>query len=308
MNTYLKYQSPAIQFLAFLALAFGFFLLAFAVSSVFFNDIGAVLVNKNTTVSPELIQKFKWSQCIVSIISFVIPGLLFGYFSSPKALSYVGIQKNAAPVLIVAAVLLLFCIQPFIGWLGEINAHTKFGSLQKSFEQMEAINNRAFQVFLQMKTVSDLLANLFIMALVPAIGEELFFRGSLQKVCLRTSRQPWLAILLSAAVFSLLHGTIFKLFPIFALGILLGTVYHVTRNLWYTITIHFINNAFAVLSVYYGDQSKILKKLASDGISVPLYAALVSLIIAVGIIYFIKRKSDEILPEIITNDNNDYIA
>ena len=308
MNTYLKYQSPAIQFLAFLALAFGFFLLALAVSSFFFSDLGAVLVDKKAVVSPELIQKFKWSQCIVSILSFVIPGLLFGYFSSPKALSYVGLQKSAALVLIVASVLLLFCIQPFISWLGQVNAHTKFGSLQKSFEEMEALNNRAFEVFLQMKTVSDLIVNLFIMALVPAIGEELFFRGALQKVCLRTSRTPWVAILLSAAVFSLLHGTIFKLFPIFALGLLLGTVYHVTRNLWYTITIHFINNAFAVLSVYYGDQSKILKKLASDDISVSWYAGLLSLVIAVAITYFIKRKSDEIFPEIITNDNNDYIA
>jgi membrane protease YdiL (CAAX protease family) len=308
MNTYLKYQPPAIQFLVFLALAGGFFLVDYAISSFFFNDIGSVLLDKNTTVSTAIISKFKWAQLTGSIISFIFPALFFGYYSSPKALPYIGIQKSVTPVLFFASVALLFCIQPFIGWLGEINAHTKFGSLQKTLEEMEAVYNRALKVFLQMKTFKDLLVNLFIMALLPAIGEELFFRGSLQKALLRMSQKPWLAILVSSLVFGLLHGTFFKLLPIFTLGLLLGTVYHVTRNLWYTITIHFINNAFAVLSVYYADSSSLLKRLAGDDISVPLYGALLSGVIGVGIIFFIKRKSDEDFPEIVTNDENDYIA
>lgn len=308
MNTYLKYQPPAIQFLVFLALAGGFFLVDYAISSFFFNDISSVLLDKNTTVSTAIINKFKWAQLTGSIISFIFPALFFGYYSSPKALPYIGIQKSVTPVLFFASVALLFCIQPFIGWLGEINAHTKFGSLQKTLEEMEAVYNRALKVFLQMKTFKDLLINLFIMALLPAIGEELFFRGSLQKALLRMSQKPWLAILVSSLVFGLLHGTFFKLLPIFTLGLLLGTVYHVTRNLWYTITIHFINNAFAVLSVYYADSSSLLKRLAGDDISVPLYGALLSGVIGVGIIFFIKRKSDEDFPEIVTNDENDYIA
>ena len=308
MNTYLKYQPPAVQFLAFLALASGFFLLDFAVSSLFFNDIGIALINKSTAVSQDLVNKFKWSQLIGSIISFVLPALFFGYYSSPKALPYIGVQKIIAPVLIIASVLLLFCIQPFIGWLGEINAHVKFGSLQKSLEEMEAIYNRALQVFLQMKTFGDFIVNLFVMALLPAVAEELFFRGALQKTILRVSGKPWLSILISSAVFGLLHGTFFKLLPIFSLGILLGTVYYVTRNLWYTITIHFLNNAFAVFSVYYAGRSELLKKLANDDISVSLFAALISLIIAIGIIYFIKKESDKVLPEIITDEDNDYLA
>lgn len=308
MNTYLKYQPPAIQFLVFLALAFGFFLLDYAVSSLFFTDISAAVMDKNAVVSQDLINRFKLAQVAASLISFILPALLFGYYSSPKALPYVGVQKSVSPVLMIAAALLLFCIQPFVGWLGQINARVNFGSLQKPLEDMEALYNRALQVFLQMKTVSDLVVNLFIMALLPAIAEELFFRGALQKAILRMTHQPWLAILMSSVVFGLMHGTFFKLLPIFTLGLLLGTVYYITRNLWYTITIHFLNNAFAVLSVYYAGSSGILKKLANDDLSVPLYAALISLMIAIGIIYFIKRKSDDVSPEIITNEDNDYLA
>ena len=146
------------------------------------------------------------------------------------------------------------------------------------------------------------------MALLPAIAEEMFFRGALQKALQRLTNTPWISILISSIVFGLLHGTFFKLLPIFTLGLLLGTIYYLTRNLWYTIAIHFLNNAFAVLSVYYADRSHILKKLASDDINVPLYAAIVSLAITIFIIYTIKRKSDEVSPLTITNDDNDFIS
>lgn len=310
MNTYLKlkYKPPATQFLVFLGIAAGFFLLGVVISSFFFTDINRVLLNKDATITPDLISKFKWDQLLTSTVSFIIPAFLFGYFSSPKSLPYIGIQKTVAPQLLIASILLLFAIQPFIGWLGEMNARINFGSMQKSLEQMEAMYNRALQVFLKMNNFGDMVINLFIMALLPAIGEELFFRGSLQKVLLRITNKPWVAIVISSTVFALLHGTFFKLLPIFTLGLLLGTVYYVTRNLWYTIIIHFLNNALAVVSVYYANSSGILKKLSNDDIAVPLFAAIISLAIAVGIIYYLSKKSDLVFPKFMTNDDNDFIA
>lgn len=308
MNNYLKYQPPAVQFLAFLGLAGGFLILESVVSNYFFKELSFVLLNENATISPALSDKFKWAQLSSSIISFIIPSLLFGYYSSPRSLPYIGLQRHISLVIFAGAVILLFVIMPFIGWLGELNAKANFGSWQKSLMRMEAIYNRALQLFLQMKTFGDLLINLLVMGLLPALGEEMFFRGSLQKVLIRLSNKPWLAIVASALIFAILHGTFFKILPIFMLGLLLGLVYHFTRNLWYTILIHFLNNAFAVLSVYYADRSEFLKKLAGDQFSVPLYGAFVSLIIGIAIIYYIKRKSDDIFPAINTSDNNDYIA
>jgi membrane protease YdiL (CAAX protease family) len=199
-------------------------------------------------------------------------------------------------------------IQTFIWWLGVLNAQLKFGSFQKTIEELEALYSRALGVFLQMKSVSDLIINLLIMALLPAIAEELFFRGSLQKVLLRMSNKPWLAILVTSSIFALLHNTFLKIAPIFVLGLFLGIIYHVTRNLWYNIIVHFLNNALAVLSVYYADKNDFLKKISADNYSVPAYSALVSLVIGIGIIFLMKRKSDEVFPKALTNEDNDYIA
>jgi hypothetical protein len=78
--------------------------------------------------------------------------------------------------------------------------------------------------------------------------------------------------------------------------------------LWYNIIVHFLNNALAVLSVYYADKNDFLKKISADNYSVPAYSALVSLVIGIGIIFLMKRKSDEVFPKALTNEDNDYIA
>lgn len=305
MNTYLKNQPPARQFLTFVGLAAGFFLLNIALSSIFFQGLSEALTDKSAVITAETVTKFKWAQLFSSILIFVLPALLFGYFSAPTVLPYVGLQKHFSIILFTFCIIVLFSVQPFVSWLGSLNAKINFGSMQQELLQMEALYNKAIQAFLKMDSSVDLAINLFIMALLPAIGEELFFRGSLQKVLHRMSEKPWLAIILSSVIFALLHGTFFKIIPIFALGILLGTIYYYTRNLWYTIIIHFLNNAFAVLSVYYGSNSPFLQKLNNDTLQVPIYAAVFSLMVVVAIVYMMKRKSDEVLPAYITDDNNE---
>ena len=267
-----------------------------------------MLSNPSLVISAEAITKFKIVQIISAIISFLFPALLFGYYSSPKALPYVGIQRTVSPIVLIPAIILLFVIQPFIGYIGKLNEHINFGSFQKSMLEIEAMYDRIMKVFLQMHSLGDLLFNLFIMALLPAVSEELFFRGAFQKALLRLSNRPWIAIFISSAVFALLHGTLLKVIPIFALGLLLGTVYHVTRNIWYTITIHFINNGLALLAYYYGDRSEFLKKLSDDTTLVPVYQAIISVVISVGIIYFIAKKGEEVLPKAMTDEDNDFIA
>ncbi len=307
MNTYLKNQPPGLQFVSFLGLAAGFFLLNIALSTLFFSDLSQVLTDKDAVITAETVTRFKWAQLFSSTIIFILPALLFGYFSSPQMLPYVGLQKNASLILLLMSIVLLFVIQPFVSWLGSFNASLNFGGMQEQLVKMEELYNRAMQTFLQMRSPFDVMVNLLIMALLPAIGEELFFRGSLQKVLLRMSGKPWLAIIISSVIFALLHGTFFKVLPIFALGLMLGSVYYLTRNLWYNIIIHFLNNGFAVLAVYYGNRSDFLRKLNDDQLAIPLYAAVFSLLLAFGIIYLMKRKSEEVLPAYLTDDSNDFL-
>ena len=89
---------------------------------------------------------------------------------------------------------------------------------------------------------------------------------------------------------------------------MLGTVYFVTRNLWYNIILHFLNNAAAVLAVYFSDRSETIKKFANDNVSLPFYTVIISFAVTLGIIYLMKKSSDKLLPVTAVSDDNDYIA
>ena len=142
-----------------------------------------------------------------------------------------------------------------------------------------------------MNSPLDLLANLFVVALVPAVSEELFFRASLQNILERWTRSPWVAIILSSLAFAFLHLTIFKFMGILILGLALGTLFYITRNIWYNIFFHFLNNSLSLLVTYYASHSATLKKLSGDEMKVNVFIAVLSLFITILIFVSIRRRS-----------------
>ena len=78
---------------------------------------------------------------------------------------------------------------------------------------------------------------------------------------------------------------------IFTLGIVLGTLFLITRNLWYNIFFHFLNNTMALMAAYYANKYDMLKKLADDEYKVTVTAALISLVITVGLFLVIRKKA-----------------
>jgi hypothetical protein len=101
---------------------------------------------------------------------------------------------------------------------------------------------------------------------------------------------PWIAILLSSLFFAFLHLTAFKFLGILILGAVLGTLFYVTRNLWYNIFFHFLNNSIALLTTYYATRSAMLEKLASDKFRVNAFAAITSLAVTIAIFLLIRKR------------------
>lgn len=133
--------------------------------------------------------------------------------------------------------------------------------------KLRAIGQQSQLTVQAMMTHCHPLLNLFGLALVPAVCEELFFRAGVQNLLhrwlsksLSTRYSPLsthLAIWLTAAIFSLVHGEVFAFMPRFALGALLGYLYFYGQSILVNITVHFINNAI-VVALYW---------LAANGVS-----------------------------------------
>jgi uncharacterized protein len=132
--------------------------------------------------------------------------------------------------------------------------------------------------------------NFIVVALLPALAEELFFRGSLQNILERWTRRPVVAITLSSAFFAFFHLSFFKFLPILVLGIALGTLFYMTRNLWYSIFFHFVNNSLALLANYYAQRNDFMKQLANDEMKLSWLVALASLLVTLALFFYIRKK------------------
>jgi membrane protease YdiL (CAAX protease family) len=113
----------------------------------------------------------------------------------------------------------------------------------------------ALKGLLHMENWSELLVNMVLIALLPALGEELVFRGVVQQQLMRRIANPWVAMLISAAIFSAAHFQFDGFLPRMLLGFLLGWLYWRTRNFWVPVAGHFFNNGLQVLGQYlYGKE------------------------------------------------------
>lgn len=98
-------------------------------------------------------------------------------------------------------------------------------------------------------TPTSFLLNLFVIAVLPALLEEMIYRGYILRV-LRGHGDVY-AILVSSMLFSLMHGNLRQIPFAFIVGMVLGYVYVVTDNIWVPIAIHFANNAISVVMEYF---------------------------------------------------------
>jgi membrane protease YdiL (CAAX protease family) len=118
-------------------------------------------------------------------------------------------------------------------------------------QEMEDAASKLVKALLVMDFPSELLLNLLAVAVVPAIGEELLFRGALQRFIERYIWRGHLAVWIAAAVFSAVHLQFAGFFPRLILGAALGYLFLWSRNLWLPIVAHFIFNASQVLAQYF---------------------------------------------------------
>ena len=128
---------------------------------------------------------------------------------------------------------------------------------------------------------------LVAVAIVPAIGEELLFRGLIQKYFRQIFGNPHAAIWVTAILFSAFHLQFYGFLPRMLLGAFFGYLFYFSRNLGYAIIAHFINNGFTVTLLYLYQAGIISYDIESDE-SVPLIS--IAIFSMIGIILFVLFK------------------
>ncbi|MEM8864891.1 MAG: ABC transporter permease subunit/CPBP intramembrane protease [Planctomycetota bacterium] len=92
-----------------------------------------------------------------------------------------------------------------------------------------------------------------LIALLPAICEELTFRGFVLSGLRRSGSNGW-AIVISAVAFGAVHAVFQQALAAALVGMLIGYLAVITRSLWPCIAFHATYNALPVLTAFYGEQ------------------------------------------------------
>jgi membrane protease YdiL (CAAX protease family) len=150
-------------------------------------------------------------------------------------------------------ILLMVSLLPLIGflinWNKNMHLPEAWQALESSMKLLEEKAAQMTKLFVYYETTGEMLLVLFVVALLPAVAEELVFRGILQKDLLRSTANLHLSVWVSAAVFSFVHFQFFGFFPRMFLGLILGYLYVGSGNLLVPIILHFVNNAIVVIAL-----------------------------------------------------------
>jgi hypothetical protein len=278
-----------------------FFVLIIFISSIV-GFLSSAIITTDTDIlrsdltNPDNIFLIKLMQLIISVFIFIVPPLLLSYFEGGNLLNNLNLRKKIKRQNVLLIILIMFFSQILVAvsmqWnLEIINSLKSFiPSIVESMKLMEENSKTITDAFLKMGNTSDLLFNLFLIAFIPAIGEEMVFRGVLQKKLHSILQSPHLAIFVSSFIFSAIHMQFFGFLPRFILGIILGYLFYYSKNLWMPIIAHFINNALAVLIMYSAFANKLNTDISEiEKTDINFLQASISFVVVMLFIYLFKK-------------------
>ncbi|TVQ16224.1 MAG: CPBP family intramembrane metalloprotease [Bacteroidetes bacterium] len=236
----------------------------------------------------------RYLQIISHIGMFIIPSFLLAWLFGRKILAYLYLDNMPGGKMLFMSVLLIFVAVPLINYIMELNAQMHFPESLRGVEdwmrRYEETAERTTIAFLSVDTLSGLLFNIFMVAVIPAIGEELMFRGVLLRIFNRWTGSYHWGVLITAIIFSAIHMQFFGFFPRFLLGLLFGYLVVWSGSLWPAIIAHFINNAAAVTFFY------LFQHQLSDGTfenlgkgNEGMVYALISLVLVFFVMWWVRR-------------------
>lgn len=193
-------------------------------------------------------------QTFLAAGTFVIPGWYFARLSGEKESAYLHLNRRPYPVLLLLTLLIMLSSSAPLDLLVDWNKQMKLpGFLQGLENWMKAKEQETYELLKQltvMNSPADLLFNLLMLAVLPAFGEEIIFRGIVQKIGTRWTGNAHAGIWIAAIIFSAIHLQFYGFLPRMLLGALFGYLLLWSGNLWLPILGHFINNAAVVLLTY----------------------------------------------------------
>lgn len=258
-------------------------------------DIAVLLKNNifnDLTLSE--INALRFSQFFSSFGGFIMSSFVIMQIFQQNPWEYMRLNKMPSPKFIILGIVLFISFFPFVqqlltwnsSWMPEAK-----GSILQMFDDLEKQNNRMYELLLKNNQGYMIGVNLIVLALVPAIGEELFFRGILYRVFENWTGKRHAAVWLTSLLFAAIHFQIFKILPMAFLAGIFAYLLFFSNSLWLGIGLHFLNNALVVVAYALQQSGKQYEWLNQD-YSFSIAVVIIGTIVGIGTFYYLFKNQE----------------
>ena len=251
------------------------------------------------------VNTLKWIQLIQTIVLFVLPALVVAWFVGKKhPIAWLRLNRGVRWTTAILAMVMVVVAVPGINLLSYLNQQMQLpacvSGLEAWMQQQEEAAAYVTELMVHADTVWMLLLNIGLMAVLPAFGEELTFRGALQGWIggvteeKRITTRQHVAVWIVAVLFSAIHMQFYGFVPRMLLGAWFGYMLLWSGSLWLPMLMHMTNNAIAVLGYYWVEQKGIdPESIDALGTGDTLWLGITSLVVTVlGIVAFRLQNAD----------------
>lgn len=294
-------QKPVIAYPSQLAMLLGFLGVGLIVSGLLMSWLSSIVLQvpflqvPQALLKPENVQFSRFSNAFTTFFAFFVPAWAVAKITYEKAFPTLGFKSEMNIKQVLAVGIISFGALFLSGSLAAVN---EIIPMPASFlAKARALENEYQQTMIAlatMKNIGDLLIGLVVIAIAPAIFEEVLFRAGFQRILVGLTQNAAIGIILSSILFSAIHASYFGFLPRVVLGVVLGLIYYLTSNLWLAILMHFLNNAVVVIQIYvYTQMGKPIKEAMDE--SMPIWYGLLGLIIVIPTLLFLKKERPHLL-------------
>ena len=248
-----------------------------------------------TKSNPQDLNSLRFMQISSQLFTFVFPPIAYAFLVKEKPVNALGL-KNSKILWFLIGTAMIFAIMPLNSILAEWNAGLtlpeSLSALEQIMKDMQESATAMIEKFVSVDTIGGLILNLFMIAGLAAIGEELLFRSIIQTSLIKICKNAHVGILIASAIFSFIHLEFYGFVPRLILGMLLGYMFYFSGSIWIPMLMHFLNNGTVVLIYFLNNKGITNIDVDTFGqTSIPVL--IVSIVVMIALFLFSIKYSDQ---------------
>ncbi len=288
--------SPYVQFLTITGITVGMLILFSAIAAGIIYVVFGMKTLTDTfafnTLNPNVGPALWLLQIVSTTVPLFLAPVIFAMFIVHDTRDYLKPTFKFAPVFLLLVFTIMLFSSPIMEALSNINARLVLPPALKGLEDWmrsaEQSAQKATEAMLNMKTIGSMLWAVFVVGLLTAIAEEFLFRGVIQTIFVRITKNKHAAIWITAILFSAFHMEFFTFLPRVFLGAIFGYFVAYSGSIWPGVWAHFLNNGSAVVITYLYNR-KTIKLNPDDQHVFNLWSYVFSLIIVLFLLFIYRN-------------------